>query len=627
MHRVSRSGVVAITLLLSTTLVALGGPAGAEPAASGLVRLATPTLPSQLVPFLYSSISCPSPGACVAVGPGGSEEAPAAAGTPPWVVAETSGTWGQPMELQLPTSAATESVLWPGITSLSCPEVGECVAVGGFATTPDGAFAPMVESESSGTWSSEPVLAAVGSGSATGSREHAALDHVDCPEAGDCVAVGTEVDTDGLPHLFVDVETAGAWGAATELAMPTLLTSKDAIDAPSITCSDLLDCVAVVAIPALAISSYEWTESAGSWSSPVAVSSAADNFDVEGVACPDPTTCIAVGGQQVALLPGARGLPAFAVERDGVWSSPRHLPLPRLSPVASFGTFSGISCDTDATCEAGGAFVGFGSGSGKVLPSIVPGIATWSNGSWSSIGYVHLPAVAGSLLSLGSIGSFSCPSTAGCVALGEQESLSISGIGAASYAVTLTPSVVPSRPGPPNRIEGSQLRGGVVARWSPPFTDGGSPILHFRAHVEPGGGSCSTTGYSCRIRGLVDGRRYHLFVADQTSTGTSLEAHAAHLVVAGLSPDPPGGVRLAAGHGRAQVRWRAARTLPGEPVLRYLVTLTGPGQLHRTLATRATSCDFGGVSRRGTYRVVVVAVNVSGPSRPSAAASARVTEG
>lgn len=610
-----------LVTLVGSCVLATGTTAGAEPGVSGVVKLLAIAQSAASGPFTYSAISCPSAGNCAAAGPGPVNDSPAASGDLPSVVVESSGTWGSPVQVALPAGAATTSTAWPGITALSCPDPGDCVAVGGYPTTKGGAYAPLLETESSGVWASSAVVAPVGADAATGGAERAELYSVQCLSAGDCVAVGTETDTDGLQSLFADVESAGTWGAATKLPRVSPQTAHDQFPVAKVVCSDVSDCLVVSTDGA---DSYAWTQTAGTWSTPVAMPTGETRvFVADDLACPDPTTCLAVGAEvdPNGVLPTE---PGFSVETSGIWSEPHMIAFPRLSPVASEGTFSAISCDTDATCEVTGLFLGTGGLFGAFFPSIVPGVATWSDGAFSSIGYVHLPTSPDDLLDIAEITGVTCPSVTQCVALGADVGLGLLGESGDSYAVALTPDEAVGTPPPPIEAAGSQLRGGIVASWQPPYSDGGSPITSFTAHVLPGGESCTTTGYSCQIHGLANGHRYVLVVADRTADGSSTQARAGHLVVAGLVPTRPSEVLASDKKDRLVVEWHRSVGIAGEPVQHYVVTVSGPKKFVERLSTKSTHCSFGWPRKAGLYKVSVVALDASGPSLPSHVAEVRV---
>ena len=77
----------------------------------------------------YSSISCPSLGNCVTVGPLNS----GVTGTDATVLSEVAGTWGTPTQLPLPVNAdTTADDNEQSLNDVSCWSAGNCVTVGDF---------------------------------------------------------------------------------------------------------------------------------------------------------------------------------------------------------------------------------------------------------------------------------------------------------------------------------------------------------------------------------------------------------------------------------------------------------------------------------------------------------------
>jgi hypothetical protein len=95
-------------------------------------------------------------------------------------------------------------------------------------------------------------------------------------------------------------------------------------------------------------------------------------------------------------------------------------------------------------------------------------------------------------------------------------------------AVAATPAnartVKLKKPGAPTNV---QLRGitmGVTVSWSAPTSDGGSPITGYTVTAGSTDQTCSTTGTSCTVTGLTEGRRYGIRVAATNAIGTGKKA-------------------------------------------------------------------------------------------------------
>ena len=65
------------------------------------------------------------------------------------------------------------------------------------------------------------------------------------------------------------------------------------------------------------------------------------------------------------------------------------------------------------------------------------------------------------------------------------------------------------KPGAPTGVTAIQVSGDVDVSWTPPSSDGGSPITGYRVTTSHGGKSCTTGGaLACTVTGLTAGRVY-----------------------------------------------------------------------------------------------------------------------
>ena len=118
-----------------------------------------------------NSVSCPALGDCVAVGHF-NEYPPSSTYGGAGAAIEVNGVWGTATLISPPNAPAN-----PGeaaLTSVSCPNVGLCYAVGTDANNQ-----PYVVEDADGVWGTAQVIS--GSGP---------LASIDCPAPNDCTAVG-----------------------------------------------------------------------------------------------------------------------------------------------------------------------------------------------------------------------------------------------------------------------------------------------------------------------------------------------------------------------------------------------------------------------------------------------------
>jgi len=601
----SRSLRVAVaSSLVAAAALLLAAPAGAEPGFAQ-VQAMPKTIGNSHVSG-YDAISCPTTTECTAVGPYQSSDLPT-------VVTETSGAWGTPSELAPPFGALTSGPRTPLLISVSCPATGTCEAVGLYAVS-TGAALPMLFTETSGTWSAAETLPAPPNVE-LGSSEVVEPTAIDCTSTGNCVVVGAYRGTDGNVHEFADTQTSG--GSYTTVEMPDVAgnSSTSLAVVSSLSCSDTSHCTAVgeeIDQSSFQIGTAVWSEASGTWASPTEVPITGGGFTFfvgTSVACPDATTCIAVGSELSFGPTGGSDLAAFAVETSGVWSRAVPIHAPSLYPLAVTGELTGISCATASLCEVVGTFAG-STKSGLVEA----GAATWSNGRWSSFGYArHVPAGGHSATDAEFL-AVSCPSTTQCTSVG------VSGDSTRkhpsnvvdAFSANLVPVRAVTMPHAPVAVTGHGIAGGVQAEWQPPVDDGGAPVRSFTARAVPGGATCTTTHVTCALHGLRNGHRYRVIVSDRTSFGRS-HTTVGPAVMAGTAPSEPRGLRVALRGNHLVISWRPSASPRGEPV-HYTVRVHGPRHFASGAATRGHRVSIR-VKTTGTYTVTVTATNESGTSK------------
>jgi hypothetical protein len=152
-----------------------------------------------------TAISCTSPGDCGAVGSYTVRDPKTGITTSwPMVVSQTAGAWGQ--AAGLPGIADLSSGLGGKLTKISCASAGNCSALGSDSST------LFILDEINGNWGAPlavPGLASLGAAS------DGEVDSLSCPETGDCTAIGTVVASGGGQAAFMVTEMGGTWGGAT----------------------------------------------------------------------------------------------------------------------------------------------------------------------------------------------------------------------------------------------------------------------------------------------------------------------------------------------------------------------------------------------------------------------------
>jgi hypothetical protein len=195
----------------------------------------------------YASIgamSCMSPGNCTAMG----NYNDTASFQYPFVVSEVNGTWGDAQ--QIPGMTALNPQGAGAGYSLSCTSPGDCVAAGsegvdnGFDV--GGGGQPFVATQTNGTWGDASLVPAMLHGLNSGAD--GAVTALACPSAGNCVASGYYGI--GKPdqkvyniEVFVSDEIHGTWGTAIEIPGTAGLNRNHWAFVGALSCAARLRCV------------------------------------------------------------------------------------------------------------------------------------------------------------------------------------------------------------------------------------------------------------------------------------------------------------------------------------------------------------------------------------------------
>ncbi|HEY5287888.1 MAG TPA: hypothetical protein VIJ50_12350 [Solirubrobacteraceae bacterium] len=325
----------------------------------GLPANATPSLANYL-----ESLACPPSGSCIAAGYYTASGSSAEEGM---VVSETGGVWGQPAEIELPANASpTAQVV--DLDGAACTSPGNCVLSGGYYDTANVAHAMLV-TETNGTWGQGVAIAPPANVSHTDpASQPDNLDSLACSSAGSCVALGYYVTNTNEFSMMGVVETHGAWGPATAIALPANKSSQEdsLFGHTHMACHASGSCVAVGDYENTAGNreGFVVSESGGLWGAATPITLAVPTFDegLESVACPPSGACVAVAADSVAT------------EVDGAWPASTTqvevaLPADANEPPGGGQFFlSSIACPAAAACVAAGDYDGIDTG---IRPMIV----------------------------------------------------------------------------------------------------------------------------------------------------------------------------------------------------------------------------------------------------------------
>ena len=320
---------------------------------------------------LVNSISCTSPGNCVAVGSYLGERM-----THPLVVTESGGTWGTGVEPQLPPNADTSSdPNFPGVGGgleyVSCPAAGECTAVGWYTNKDAGhSIYPWTLTERGGTWLPGegellPAGAAVQGESEKGASPFFGFTGLSCPSAGNCAAVGGYEDKNGAEEGLILKSHYGVWSVGIRAPLPPKarpLTESNEFETPlaSVSCAAPGWCSAVGWYVTTSRTRHgllliehrgQWTASA--LALPAKAKAVGTGVFPTSVSCPSRGDCLAVGYYSTGRG-RANGL--IVRERGGKWGRAVAAALPKGAPSKPHTFLNSVSCPSASACTAGGYY-------------------------------------------------------------------------------------------------------------------------------------------------------------------------------------------------------------------------------------------------------------------------------
>ena len=279
-------------------------------------------------------VSCPTVGSCVAVG---YEQAPSAYFTPkvPVAAVETDGTWGETFKIA-PPGGAQYAIL----TSVSCPAVGSCMAVGGDESGPFGV------AETHGSWEPAVQIRPTAPAGEPVTPNPTTFGGVSCAAVGTCVGAGITWNSAGERRPGAAISTGHDWGEAVQVTPPGPGTPTTL---GGISCQAVGSCVAVGGNGS---ELFAVTYADGAWviSAPIATPDGAPSATLNGVSCPAAGSCLGVGSYYPTNNP-FEGRPMLVPEAGGTWG--RAVPL--LAPAgAAYAWLNGVSCSAGGPCEAVG---------------------------------------------------------------------------------------------------------------------------------------------------------------------------------------------------------------------------------------------------------------------------------
>ena len=198
----------------STWCVAVGGYVTSARTSQGLLDIwsngtwtaARAPLPGDAGPdsvALVNAVSCPAIGSCVAVGRYNN----AAQLRRGLLLSLSGGKWtAVPAALPPAVGKGKDTTM----LSVSCPQVGHCVAAGRYTNGGNDVAQGILDRQNAASWvaTNAPLPAD------TSTKPYGGIDWVSCPAADMCSAIGAYVDKKGARVLAIDALSGTSWSAA-----------------------------------------------------------------------------------------------------------------------------------------------------------------------------------------------------------------------------------------------------------------------------------------------------------------------------------------------------------------------------------------------------------------------------
>jgi hypothetical protein len=250
---------------------------------------------------------------------------------------------------------------------------------------------------------------------------NASVASVSCPSAGNCVAVGTYIDTSKTTQLMYAVQSGGAWGQAVEVQPPPNVGPAPGFRGlTSVSCTSVGYCVAVGLYKSTdaPFRGLTLTETGGVWGQAAQIkpypgeSTTGPGDGLGSVSCTSAGNCAASG----IYVGPAGGEPMVVSEVDGQWGTPIALDQPSGSGGTNATTGVKVSCSSQGNCVAAAQY----------LASVVPNdnrpmVVTETAGVWGQAIALQLPANANTTITQQNahVHGVSCPQSGECVVVGD----------------------------------------------------------------------------------------------------------------------------------------------------------------------------------------------------------------
>jgi hypothetical protein len=332
--------------------------------------------------FFLGGVSCPSTTSCIAAGFYNEPTDEGVGGVGLIEVGTRAGKTWTWVPSNVPTSglspAADPSEL-VGLYGVSCGSATSCVAAGVYnsdetGTVGDGLLEVGTLAAGTWTWAAGTAPLTHLNPAADTRSPNVFLNGVSCSSHSQCVAAGSYLDTksneDGLLEVGTLAGGTWTWTPSTAPTSGVAPASDGDVVLGGVSCPSATSCVAggsysfttngerdgLFEVGTRASGIWTWTPSTAPATGLSPAAKSGDDVEIDAVACPTPSLCIAVGGYNSFGGADGLGLIEEGTLSDGTWSwASSTAPIAGLpgSPPTMWNLF-GVSCWSGAACVAAG---------------------------------------------------------------------------------------------------------------------------------------------------------------------------------------------------------------------------------------------------------------------------------
>jgi hypothetical protein len=340
-------------------------------------------------------LACPAAGDCTA----GGLATPESPDNVSFVAGEQKGRWGK--AARVPGLSKLDLGGQDYVTALSCPQVGYCVASGGYIDASAHVQAYVV-AQSRGKWGTAREVPGLGKLNAGGD---AGIGGISCPARGYCAAVGDYKDSASHFQALLIQESKGKWSGAEEATGTAALNSGGAALLNAVSCPSAGNCTAggYYSDAFARIQPFVITETRGHWGKArvlagVGALNAGGKAEILSVSCASPGNCSAGGFSSPA---GFEQAPMIATETKGKWGKAEPVPGTAKLNTEHHGELLSVSCARNGSCGAAGYYETATASQSFVVSQVrgrwgtaenIPGLAKLNKRGFSEPGAIACPA-------------------------------------------------------------------------------------------------------------------------------------------------------------------------------------------------------------------------------------------